>query len=245
MQKTNNLSNKIYIVGDDTGDNTNKYYVSYMIYDDGIPYLKDCIEKGVSKVKQIIGNFDRFHFREILNNFKAVGIDKQNYYEYNGCKVNNSKESVIEGVTSFFVEIFQIFVEKEYILPVIFVEEINNDNWKDCVRQNFLATFSGTKKCEILLPLLGVDKCIRYLKDNDFDGDLYYLSDWSGTTEKRSYRYPMMNHSSVDIHFCSSQDEPLLQMADFLAYSYNRLKTRGQEDGFNQSISVIAKYYRE
>ena len=95
----------IYIIGDDTGNNDQKYYVSYMIYEEGIEWLRQNIQLAVGAVENILGEFPRFHFRELTNLFK---VGKISSFNTNHGKLCNSKESVIEGVVSTFVDLFSL-----------------------------------------------------------------------------------------------------------------------------------------
>lgn len=235
----------IYFVGDDTGHDANKYYVSFLIHDDGVPYLRKSIDAMVSGVKEIVGEFDRFHFRELLNNFSVCGDSKKEYYDFKGERICNSRESVLTGVVSTFTDILCEYIQKEYIFPVILVAKLGGEQWENLLRVGFLSAYSDIKKDEALLPLLGFDSCIRYLEEREIYDEIYCIADLSGKVKERQYFYPMSNQQQVNIHFISAVDEPLLQMADFLAYSYNKMITKDQNDPYNILTAKIHNYYKK
>ena len=233
----------IYIIGDDTGNNNHKYYVSYMIYEEGIEWLRQNIQLAVGAVENILGEFPRFHFRELINLFK---VGKVSSFNTNHGKLYNSKESVLEGVVSTFVDLFSKLVENQVIFPQVVVSKLFYNTWQEELDKGLLFSRINSKEEETLLPLLNAHKCIKLLRANNIDEDFCCLSDLSGTNDKVvKHKTSLIGHKEISINCQSAKKEPLLQMADFLAYSYNRLKTCSPNDMFNSYTKNIIKYYSE
>ena len=236
----------VYIVGDDTGSGGNKYFVSYMIYEEGVPYLRSRIKQVIDGITKIIGCFDRFHFRNLLNDFYAVGDNKKVLFSCENGLIENSVEGIIEGVVTFFKDTLEEFIKKEYILPQVFVVKKDVYSWKYALEDGCASMMAKVKKAEKILPVICFNKCIQYLRDEDIDDDVICIADRThgDSVEKPGLRYSSMGEM-VEIQFKSSISEPLLQMADFLAYTYNRNQTKGSDDLFNKNASSVLKYYRE
>lgn len=233
----------IYIIGDDTGGNDQKYYVSYMIYEEGAGWLRQNIKSAVDAVSRITGEFSRFHFRELINSFQ---VKKREYYNTIDGKLCNSKESVIEGVVTTFVDLFEQLLKNNIILPKLVVSKLSDTSWKQELDKNILFSLSNSKKDETLLPLLNAHQCMKLLKPYGIDEELCFISDLSGNCEKDIvYKTPLNGNEEIKIRFQSSKEDPLLQMADFLAYSYNRFKKQDSGDIFNRHTRSIVKYYEE
>ena len=71
----------IYIIGDDTGGNDQKYYVSYIIYEEGVDYTVE----GNTIQRIAGGNLPYFEVEERLCTFKDP-LRYKNYYIINAIK---------------------------------------------------------------------------------------------------------------------------------------------------------------
>ena len=214
-----------------------------MIYEKGVDWLRKNIQLAVDAVDCITGDFSRFHFRELINSFQ---VKKKAYYNTTTGNLCNSKESVIEGVVNTFVDLFELLLENNVILPQLIVSKLSDNTWQQELDKNILFSRSNSKKEEILLPLLNAHKCLKFLTSCGIDEELCFISDLAGNCEKEViYKTPLRENEEINILFQSSKEEPLLQMADFLAYAYNRSKNNSPDDMFNRYTEGITKYYSE
>ena len=212
-----------------------------MIYEEGVDWLRENIQSAVDAVARITGKFSRFHFRELINLFQ---VKEKAYYNTVNGKLCNSKESVIEGAVTAFVDLFERLRKNNVILPKLIVSKLSDNTWQQELDKNILFSYSNAKKEEILLPLLNAHKCIKLLKSYGIGEEVCFISDLAGVCAK-DVVYDTPLNEKIEIHFQSSKEEPLLQMADFLAYTYNRFKKQDYDDMFNRYTKSITKYYTE
>ena len=231
----------IYIFGDDTGNEGSKYYVTYMIYDDGIPYLKQKIDIMIDYLKQTFGTFDRFHMKDLNNLFNVKDKHAINFLDG---VINNSYNSVLDAVSSIFADCFEELVEKGYIIPMIFVTKIENFGWNEHLHNLLVSKYLGVNGKENIMSLTNVNKCIEYIKRKEINEEIIVVLDMVGKKEKTNkYRFPAYKECEITVSHKSSKDEVLLQMADFLAFSYNRIITKNTDDVFVKNVLKLKKYY--
>ncbi len=224
-----------YICGDDTSLDNQKFYVSFVIDDGGKKYVDDCINKLAEDIGEEISTFKRIHMRDLCQQFNC---DRQPIVVINESPIKNSKDGVYDGVASVFVDMIKTLIDKGCLIPVFYVTSLDSQNVSVYLDNTLLSTLTKIKNKELLGAIYNVK---MICEDYEIEKEPYTV--WVDRLDNKEKTIPINSFpylGSFSVHSIDATREPLLQLADFIAYSYKEINAPNHRLAYDQ----LKKYYK-
>ncbi len=232
----------MYVVMDDSGNNENKTFIAFICNNTNGQYIKGVINDILCGLKSLNSDISEIHFVDFLHSHKDFFFCKdKKIVETSKEKIINNKESKY-SFFEFFSELVLAWLESG-IIDRIFV--VDSNDWKDNLRlelektidQEFFKNFNS--QVHLIVPLM--KKCSHYIYSNYDDEELpiHYIADNYRGTNKKEFELDEQIYFGKKIAFENSNENALIQIADFLAFSYNRFYSSPNDLEFCRIVKPV------
>lgn len=201
-----------------------KLFVGYIVNNDNKRVIEETLSSIIKGLKALNPQIKELHFVDFLHNKRDFVFAKEKRLRLGDDVIKNDKDGKY-GFFEFFVELTVSWIENG-VIEAVFVSE--SESWKDSLLYSISEMQDGfcestiKKDYKIIMALL--KKCSDYIWEEYDDEELpiIFIADNFGSTNDKEIELSKECFLGSKLLLRNSSDNVLIQLADFLAFAYNR-----------------------